>query len=340
MITALLFTGCGSMPSSISTPSQPIEPDENISARIRYLNPARYRVEQSVAVRNNGFDLDKFVMYQARPVEWRSQKSMRIISVSPPPTQESRTSTHGNKIYFWRLHKTPRPGETVVFDLQFELTSMEIRSAVEPDVVLPYKKGEPFYTNYTRAERFIEATNSAIVEIADRITEEESNPLSAARRFYDFVIDTAEYKVLGEGLRGASKLLDTGIGECGDYSALFVALCRAAGIPARPVVGYWAVSGIEQTHVWAEFYIEPFGWVPVDPTTGQLNPESRDYYFGNLDNKRVILNKGFNIRLVPAAPGDYITPFLQVPMYWFWGKGDQTNVTVERTGWEVKGCEQ
>ncbi len=136
------------------------------------------------------------------------------------------------------------------------------------------------------------------------------------------IVDNVRYELLDEGLRGAKAVVQTGVGECGDYASLFIALCRASGIPARSVVGYWAVSGIEQTHVWAEYYIEPYGWMPVDPTVGQSQPSQRDYYFGNMDNQRVILNKGFIVQLQPPGPDNYTAPFVQVSLWWFWGSGD------------------
>ena len=79
---------------------------------------------------------------------------------------------------------------------------------------------------------------------------------------YDYVVETAHYRLVGEGLLGAKALLSNDEGECGDFAALFIALCRAKGIPAGSVVGYWAITGVEQTHVWAEFYIEGIGWIP------------------------------------------------------------------------------
>jgi transglutaminase-like putative cysteine protease len=91
--------------------------------------------------------------------------------------------------------------------------------------------------------------------------------------------------------------------------------------------------------VWAEFFIENLGWIPVDPTLGQTtpgNPGKPDYYFGSMDNQRVILNKGFNIQLDPAGPDGFIAPFLQVPLWWYWGSsGDGNSVSLERTSWKV-----
>jgi transglutaminase-like putative cysteine protease len=229
----------------------------------------------------------------------------------------------------------PRAADSVEFITRFSFTGYEINTEIDPEKVEAYNEDNPLFKLYTQPEAFVESNDKEIVEIANRVAGDETNPYKMARKFYDYVVDTARYKLLGEGLRGAKALVTSGIGECGDYSSLLIALLRAKGIPARPVVGYWAVSGIDQAHVWAEFYLEEVGWIPVDPTVGQ--DRQRDYYFGNMDNQRVILNKGFNIRLIPSAPDDYVAPFLQVPSWWYWGSsGDENSVNLDHTAWRVK----
>jgi hypothetical protein len=62
--------------------------------------------------------------------------------------------------------------------------------------------------------------------------------------------------------------------------------------PSRPVAGY-VVDDLGQSHrhYWAEFYLESFGWVPVDPYLGDgqkyggfpMEEDVMSYYFGNLD---------------------------------------------------------
>jgi transglutaminase-like putative cysteine protease len=87
------------------------------------------------------------------------------------------------------------------------------------------------------------------------------------------------------------------------YSAalLFCALARSADIPAIPVAGVLINrSQLSSRHYWAEFWIDGFGWVPLDPGLGAgaapsdfnlpQNPES--YYFGNLDNQRIAFSRG------------------------------------------------
>jgi len=259
-----------------------------------------------------------------------------VEEVSPPPTHDGADPMHGSGMYYWQRVGEPLSGEAISFKILFAFTAYETRTNIDPDDVQPYDDSESLYALYTQSERFIEAADAQIVALANQVADGETNPYLLARRFYDYVVATARYELLGEGLRGAKRLVETGVGECGDYSALFCALCRVVGIPARPVVGYWAISGIEQTHVWAEFYVEPVGWIPVDPTVGQAQPGKRDYYFGAMDNERVILNKGFNIQLDPPGPGNYVAPCLQVPLWWFWGSGDPQGMRIERTAWTVE----
>ena len=71
-------------------------------------------------------------------------------------------------------------------------------------------------------------------------------------------------------------LFETKAGFCQHFSASFVVLMRAAGIPARVVTGYaggyrnpfgdyWIVLRSD-AHAWAEVWIQGRGWIRVDPT--------------------------------------------------------------------------
>ena len=66
----------------------------------------------------------------------------------------------------------------------------------------------------------------------------------------------------------AAHALEIGRGVCQDHAHLFIACCRAAGIPARYVSGYVDPGHSDQaaSHAWAEVWIEGEGWVSVDVT--------------------------------------------------------------------------
>jgi transglutaminase-like putative cysteine protease len=71
-------------------------------------------------------------------------------------------------------------------------------------------------------------------------------------------------------------LFDSRRGFCEHYAGSFVFLMRAAGIPARVVLGYqggernelggYLIVRQSDAHAWAEVWLEGRGWVRVDPT--------------------------------------------------------------------------
>jgi len=70
----------------------------------------------------------------------------------------------------------------------------------------------------------------------------------------------------------AAQVLSNGSGVCQDHSHLFIAGCKAIGIPARYVSGYY-YSGHEidheaAMHAWAEAWVESMGWLSFDVSNG------------------------------------------------------------------------
>lgn len=313
-------------PTTVPTSEEPVS----------YINPQSYSVEYKVTFINDGFTPTDVRLYLPVPSEWDAQQDLTITGITPDPTAREIDPVNGNEMAYWQFSGTPASGEIADFTLTFEFTAYETVTYIDPDQVQAYQVEDPEYIQYTTAETYIESDDPDIMALASSLGDGETNPYLLAGKFYDYIIENVSYELLQQGLNGAKYILENKVGECGDYSALFIALCRASGIPARAVVGYWAVSGSDQTHVWAEFYLEGIGWIPVDVTMGQADASLQDYYFGNMDNQRVILSKGFNSLLVPAAPDDDVVPLLQCPCWWFWGNGDALLFTLERS-WTVKG---
>jgi transglutaminase-like putative cysteine protease len=74
------------------------------------------------------------------------------------------------------------------------------------------------------------------------------------------------------------------------------------------------ILGSACTHVWAEYYLEGYGWIPVDVTvaegadwsynaTAQERQRYKEYFFGSLDSYRYIIQKDVDVPLTPD-PGD------------------------------------
>ncbi len=91
----------------------------------------------------------------------------------------------------------------------------------------------------------------------------------------NFIYDKIEY-INGESTISTTAL-DTWAhkkGVCQDYAHLFIAQCRANGIPARYVSGYLdqgaEMTGSAQLHAWVEVNIPYVGWKGFDPTNNLL----------------------------------------------------------------------
>ncbi|HWR83817.1 MAG TPA: transglutaminase-like domain-containing protein, partial [Candidatus Deferrimicrobium sp.] len=106
------------------------------------------------------------------------------------------------------------------------------------------------------------------------------------------VIDHLEYERVG-GWNTAPTVLERGNGSCSEYSFVFIAMCRAAGLPAR-YVGAVSIRGDDASwddvfHRWCEIYLPGYGWVPVDPSGGDSPwPADQADAFGYLNNRYLI----------------------------------------------------
>jgi hypothetical protein len=139
------------------------------------------------------------------------------------------------------------------------------------DVDLFARPGLPVMPAERRAALAVTATidagDPAVVEQARAITAGESDPARRVERLVEWTYRNLE-KDLSTNLTTASQVLAHRQGDCTEHAILFVALARAAGIPAREVSGLvYMGDGIQRFgwHAWAE--VDLGGrWVQVDPS--------------------------------------------------------------------------
>lgn len=229
----------------------------------------------------------------------------------------------GNQMLYVEWDENAEPADRVVtihFDVkreevlypeikedESEVFSEEIKKNLEPSKNLPL--------------------NDQVKAKAMEVTEGKSTDLEKARAIYDWVIANMnrneEVKGCGEG--DVCALLDTTMsGKCTDINSMFVALCRASGIPAREHFGIRinAEDISKNQHCWAEFYVKGTGWVSADPADvlkavlknnwskeQEETKEKQEYYWGNLDAERIILSDGRDLRLNPAQAGEVLNDF-------------------------------
>jgi len=101
-------------------------------------------------------------------------------------------------------------------------------------------------------------------------------------------------------------LFETKKGYCEHYASAFVTLMRAAGVPARVVVGYqggeynpvgkYLTVRQSDAHAWAEYLHPDHGWVRVDPTAA-VAPSRIEF---GMDSLRALANKGLDLGSLPS----------------------------------------
>jgi hypothetical protein len=187
-------------------------------------------------------------------------------------------------------------------------------------------------------------TSGICLDTANRIVAAAGQaPRAKARAIYDWVVDNTfrDAAVRGCGIGGVEAMLKSGFmgGKCADINSLFVALCRAQGLPARDVYGVRLGPSVQQAslgartsdvthaqHCRAEVWLEGEGWLPADPadvrkvvleanlplTSPQVKAE-RERLFGNWEMNWAGYNSATDI-VLPGAAQPAREHFLMYPL--------------------------
>lgn len=289
---------------------------------LTFVDPVTYEITQRITVANGDVSaLDLLELNLPIPLDWPEQKVTRIKTIGDDTVRLRDVNDLGRIVRSLYRHAKvlPKPGEARSLAVTYRLTRREVRTDAAALTArthhTTYDKQDPDYRLYTRPEMLIETDAPAIIALAANLKRGNEGPYLFARAAYDYVIDHTEYASPSPS-HGAVQCLSLGKADCGSYTALFVALCRAGGVPARPIAGCWA-QGENQWHCWAEFLIPDVGWIPVDPSAGDRGGKERGYYFGNLDSNRVSLAKTFNLT-VDTQRGSTDLGFAQVGTWWWY----------------------
>lgn len=228
------------------------------------------------------------------------QGRQKILSrtFSPEP---SRIFHANDNDYAEFVFRRPERHENIIISVKAELFRYDLQTAKTRAAEKP--REDERLENFLGNERYIECDNDEIRQIAKDIKGE--NELEVIKGIYDYVLDNMRYVVNGKLDKGALVALEQGKGDCTEYSDLFVALCRARNIPARVISGYTVRTDVDTAkHNWVEVYMKDCGWVPIDPTAGDMgNTMFRNrafarmrpvyIYFSHIRNDSVLKNHNF-----------------------------------------------
>ena len=212
-------------------------------------------------------------------------QSVVYTSFSPQPEDVNRDED-GNTIARYQL----TAGQKI--DV---LTAGQIKVRMDRELGIP-KLSNDLRGKLTAPNRYWEVGHADIVKKAQE--------LRSPQAIYDFVRNFLKYDYGRanqdsiERMGALQSLREPNKAVCMEFTDLFIAIARAAGIPAREVNGYGFTTNRKQRplslrattdvlHSWPEYWDEKLGWVPVDPTwastTGGID------YFSSFDLNHVAL---------------------------------------------------
>ena len=213
-------------------------------------------------------------------------QSLQNESFSHQPTELNRRELAGRSMLVEIPSLAPGVSETIILDYTLAALNPASGQSVTTNSLSQYLAPSPK----------VESANGEILAAAGRVVQNSQDAFEKARDIYAYVIGHMNYNSSTTTRnQGALSALKSGQGVCEDYASLFVALCRAADVPARVVNGYadprgtgeiWNLSTGQTLplgsyrHAWVEFYVEGRGWLPADPTF-ESAPNSFKY-FGSL----------------------------------------------------------
>jgi transglutaminase-like putative cysteine protease len=244
------------------------------------------------------------------PRNYPYQTNFEILSSSPAVKEIAPGDSSIRSAYF---EQAAQAGQSADFTLNYRYTRYGVSFDIDPKRVTPFDGKDPAIAVYTHEAPHVVFTPE-MRALSQKIGGGEKNPALLAKKFYDWIGENTYYSYAIEysTIRNISDYCRSrGYGDCGQEAMFFITLCRLNGIPARWQSGWHTFPGIYTIHDWAEIYLAPYGWVPVDPymsvkaahysapLTAEERHEIRDFYFGGLDQWRMAANDDHSQTLSP-----------------------------------------
>jgi len=279
-------------------------------------------------------------VWVALPQDNDPAQQVRDLKIEAPYAYRIERDSEGSRVLYLEA-AGPKDKEITIVET-FGLTRREIRDQVDASKARPLTDADRArFGKYLEANKHV-VIDSEIKKLADEIVGNETNPVLAARKLYDWVLENVEYWVKDPKNKKASPVGSTSYcltfrtGNCTDFESLWASLARARGIPTQIVYGSFLKPDLraqdqdQSYHCWAEFYAPGLGWVHHDVAVADLyhgdfpvnadnerllrltvadgvfgnDPAKVNYYFGNLDERRVVWSRNRDLTMTPRQDGE------------------------------------
>jgi transglutaminase-like putative cysteine protease len=279
----------------------------------------RYQAHHEAVIRDIPPGAKKARIWLVVPREDAAQKVGEIRLSGPGEPRVERGGTYNNRYAYFEVEN---PAGPIKVSADFPVERREVKTFINVASVRALTDAERSrLLPELQANRYV-PVNGKYAQLARQAVGAERNTVLQAKKLYDWVLDYVEYwvkdpKTLKASPNGESEYcLTSKTGNCTDFHSLYASLSRSIGIPTRIVYGSFfqgentpipnkaTLEGKDADasyHCWIEFYAGGIGWVPLDVALADLLPtkEQQDWYFGNLENRRVTWTYGRDLTLAP-----------------------------------------
>ncbi|HLO87975.1 MAG TPA: transglutaminase domain-containing protein [Nostocaceae cyanobacterium] len=282
------------------------DPNHQLTYRDRtFIHPLYYHHEESKHYAlSNGYLVEMSYVEEISPldevylpnVEWRialpseteRQKVKQVEYIGLPFTEEV---IEGQRVAVFKFDALT-PGERHIFGWKALLEVRSIKYRLTPKDVeeLPALTPE-LQSRYLVDDDDLAMDTATVRRAAREAVGSETNLLRKMYSIRNYVYDELSYGIKPY-IDTPDVVLERGVGSCGEYVGVLLALCRLNGIPCRTVGRYKCPAYAEQqgvplqpdfNHVWLEFYIPNFGWLPMESNPDDVSdhgPYPTRYFMG------------------------------------------------------------
>ena len=251
-----------------------------------------------------------------------AEQEVKLVTQTPDEAKTFKESQYGNTMLHFKA-KANDKGQ-IPFEVVYDVRRREVKTDLSANLVLK-KTPKDNLKRFLQPDAKVPVAGKPLELLKDKKLPDDQ--FATARIMYDVVNTHMKYSKVGVGWGQGDSVwaCDSKFGNCSDFHSLFISMARGNKIPSKFEMGFPIPSKrgegegegtVGGYHCWAWFYPNRKGWIPVDISEANRNPDLKDYYFGNLTEDRVGFSTGRDIDLEPRQKGPalnfFIYPYAEV----------------------------
>ena len=271
-----------------------IEPNHELLFRDRtFIHPLYFRYDEANKYAlSNGFLMEMTYIEEISPLdhieiedlEWRialptESDRQKIKSVEPVGLPYIEEDHNGQKVALFKFPKF-NSDQRFAFGWRAILEVWSIKYQIHPyDCESLPPLPNDYESKYLIDDDNLAMNSDIILQAAENARGRETNLLRKMYSIRNYVYDHLSYGIKPH-IDTPDIVLKRGVGSCGEYLGLLLALSRLNGIACRTVGRYKCPLKVlnfgvplipDFNHVWMEFYIPNIGWLPMESNPDDLD---------------------------------------------------------------------